>query len=213
MSLPLKNRLLLGGLVLAGSLALLTFTALPEKVVSHEIRLNSNQMTLTGSEQSGSRRLRLTFPETLRPGDPGAVRADLSAEMPRQALPAEEPQEHVLVTARLEIPGVQVTPEGEISEPLRPGQPLSLQWMVSQVKPGVFNGTAWVYLRIIPRSGGEPTERAVAAFPLRLRIVNYGGLSAVTLRVLAGIGTAAGLALILPLLWRAIAHLYMRQKS
>ncbi len=141
--------------------------------------------------------IQLETPQYLRLGDAGLFRLSLLLEensgapgepsLPGSSgLPAEmfSPTKLTMIAeARLDLAGVEVRPDQEISEPLFPGKPLTFYWSVRATQAGEYHGVAWLHLRLI--TDGEETRLPLSAQEVRLQVRTLWGLSAHTARWLS----------------------------
>lgn len=157
------------------------------------------------------------WPRIVRLGDPGMVRLEfapdpIGASGQGGAQPADVYETHnVLLEARLEMPGMRVSPPGLSSQALLPGQVIRLQWQVSADEAGEFEGTVWVYLRFVPRTGEAQEQILIAVKPVQVRSVMLLGLVPAGVARAAGwVGIVVGLILGLPIFDEAARRLWMR---
>lgn len=157
-----------------------------------------------------SRRLNLEWPLKLREGDSGIVKMTLEVDDQGNLTPTAEIEgnvvrgqtvviqnlydtHNVVAEARLDMAGIDVSPEGEVSEPLRPGQSATFFWNLHATQVGNLKGTVWLHLRFIPLNGNEPESRTmVSAQVIDVEIVNFLGLGGTPARWVGGLGTLVG---------------------
>ncbi len=99
---------------------------------------------------------------------------------------------NVVVEARFDIAGLQVSPEGEIMEPMQPGQAVNFYWSVKPQDVGTYQGTIWLHLRFIPRQGGAEQRVPLTAQPIEIEAINFLGLGGTLARIVGGVGTLLG---------------------
>lgn len=154
------------------------------------------------------RKLVLFTPSFIRLGDPARIRLefipDPEGEVGRN--PGEHANlfdtHHVSGEARLEFAGLSVDPPGTQSRSLAAGEAAMFQWSVDSEEERNFAGTAWFYLRYIPKDGGEVSEWPLAALNVKLPSQSIAGLSGRQARWLGGTAVLAGLFLVVDLLMR-----------
>jgi len=157
-----------------------------------------------------SRRLNLEWPPRLRQGDSGVVKLTLEVDDQGNLTPTAEIEgntvrsqtvviqnlyetHNVVAEARLDMAGAEVSPEGEVSEPLRPGQAVTYFWNIRTDQVGHFKGTVWLHLRFIPLNDNEPESRTmVSAQLIDVETVNFLGLGGSSARLLGTVGTLVG---------------------
>ena len=156
-----------------------------------------------------ARRLTLEWPPTIRVGDSDVIRLTLEADEQGNLTPTAQIEGHetrgetvfipdlydthnVLAEARMDMSGVQIAPEGEVREPLAPGQTVSFFWSVRPEEVGTYRGTIWVHLRFIPLDGSSESRKPLTAQPIEVRAVNFLGLGGLAARLLGGLGTLVG---------------------
>ena len=156
-----------------------------------------------------ARRLTLEWPPDIKVGDSDVLRLTLEVD-PEGNLTATAVVEghetrsekvlvpnlyethNVLAEARLDLAGVEVTPSGDISEPMLPGEPVTFFWSVKPEQVGTYRGTIWVHLRFIPKDGGPESRKALSAQQVEVRAVNLLGLSGNAARWMGLLGTLVG---------------------
>lgn len=170
-----------------------------------------------------SRRLNLEWPPKLREGDSGLVKMTLEIDDQGNLSPTAQIEgnvvrgetvviqnlydtHNVVAEARLDMAGVEISPDGEISEPLRPGQSATFFWNIHPFQVGRFKGTVWLHLRFIPLNGDEPESRTmISAQVIDVETVNFLGLGGTSARLLGGVGTLVGSILgldnVIPWVW------------
>lgn len=128
---------------------------------------------------------------------------------------------HLIAEARLEMPRLFVSPSNMVSQPIRAGQSITYTWSIPASAVGEYDGTAWFFLRFVPKSGDEKstgqdsdddmaaqgdslmeavTELPVAAIPVHVRVVSLLGMKGSTARIIGTVGLFASLLIALPLL-------------
>ena len=156
-----------------------------------------------------ARHLTLEWPPTIRVGDSDVIRLTLEVGAQGNLTPTAQIEGHethgetvfipdlydthnVMAEARLDMAGMQVTPEGEVSEPLLPGQSVTFFWSVRPQEVGNYRGTIWVHLRFIPHDGSEESRKPLNAQLVELQAVNFLGLGGSAARWMGTLGTLIG---------------------
>ncbi len=156
-----------------------------------------------------ARRLTLEWPPTIRVGDSDVIRLTLEVDAQGNLTPTAQIEGHetrgetvlipnlydthnVMAEARLDMAGMQVTPEGDVSEPLLPGQSVTFFWSVRPQEVGTYRGMVWVHLRFIPRAGGQELRSPLTAQLVDIQAANLLGLGGTSARWLGSLGTLAG---------------------
>ena len=139
-----------------------------------------------------SRRLTLEFPPIMRTGDSTRIRMQLEVDDRGNITPTavvegnvvtgevvEIPNlyetHNVVAEARLDMAGMDVQPNGTISEPLSPGQAVTFYWSVRPNESGNYEGTAWLHLRFVPKGEGAETRIPVSAQFLEIEARSFLG--------------------------------------
>ncbi len=156
------------------------------------------------------RLLVVEWPQTIRQGDSDTIRLTLEVDEAGRITPTALIEGHevlgspveipnlyethnVVAEARLDLAGMEIVPGAEISESLRPGQPVNFFWSVRPGEPGDYRGTLWLHLRFIPiEPGGQEERIALTAQQIEIRAVNLLGLGGTPARLLGVAGTLAG---------------------
>ncbi len=107
--------------------------------------------------------------------------------------------------------GVEVAPADLVSQPMQPGDRVEFIWSVKPEGVGTLRGTVWLYLRFIPKDGGQESKSTLAVKTIEVRVANLLGLSGTSARLLgiAGmvVGSFLGLDNLLPWGWKLVAPL------
>jgi hypothetical protein len=129
-----------------------------------------------------SRRLTLEFPPVIRTGDSARIRLQLEMDDRGNITPTAVVEGNVVTgevvqipnlyethfvvaEARLDMAGVDIQPQGTISEPMSPGKPVTFYWSIRPEESGKYEGTLWLHLRFVPMStlNGEQESRIVVS--------------------------------------------------
>ncbi len=176
------------------------------------------------------RQLVWEWPDRLREGDADVVDLRLKMDAHGTLTPTAQVGGHVVdgqsveipnlydthnlvVEARLDLVGFEMTPQGEVSEPLRPGEEAVFRWTVRCKEAGNYRGTLWVALNLVPKAGGESIRQVLLAAPVDIEVRSVWGLPAQTVRILGGIGTAVSTVLGIPFLEQALGWVWKRRKQ
>lgn len=151
------------------------------------------------------RLLVLEWPEKIRLGDGDVIRLSLEMDESGSLTPTVEIPGHttsgqpvqipnlyathsVQAQARLDISGMNVSPQNTLSQSLLPGERVTFYWSVRPEQVGTYRGTVWFGLRFLPRDGGAAIEKAVSAQLLEIQCTDFFGLSGTAARIAGGIG-------------------------
>ena len=172
-----------------------------------------------------ARHLSLEWPPTIRVGDSDVIRLTLEVDAQGRLTPTAQIEGHethgetvfipnlydthnVLAEARMDMAGVQVTPDGDVSEPLLPGQSVTFFWSVRPQDVGTYRGTIWVHLRFIPHDGSPESRRPLTAQLVEIQAVDFLGLGGIAARLVGGLGTLVGSVLgldnLIPWVWKRL---------
>jgi hypothetical protein len=160
-----------------------------------------------------ARLLFMEWPPTIRVGDSRRIHLSLQVDAEGRLTPtvseagnlsSGEPVQipnlyathNVVVEARFDIAGLQVSPEGEVMEPMQPGQKVDFYWSVKPLDVGTYQGTIWLHLHFIPLEsglqGGADSRIALSAQPVEIQAINFLGLGGMPARILGGVGALLG---------------------
>ena len=139
-----------------------------------------------------ARTIRVTFSPVMRAGDSQIVELNLSAE---EGVGDGDVYEmyNVIAEARLEMDLTDVRPAEAVSTALTEGSALTFYWEVSPRGEGELRGTLWVYLRFVPKAGGEETRQPVSAQLVAIRSKSVLGRTGSEARVWGVVGLIVGL--------------------
>ena len=148
-----------------------------------------------------ARTIRLEFSPVMRAGDSQIVELNLTAD--GEATDTSLYEEYrVIAEARLELPFANVRPADIVSTALGQGGAATFYWEVTPREQGVSRGTAWLYLRLIPKAGGPAgeTRGAVSAQLVAIRSTSVLGRTGSQARAMGVVGSLVGLWLGFPFL-------------
>ena len=143
------------------------------------------------------RTIRLTFSPRMRAGDSQVVELNVIAEGESTGDGVYE-EYNVIAEARLDLSLADVRPADTVSTALVEGGGATFYWEVSPREEGALRGTVWLYLRFVPKAGGEETRQPVSAQLVEVRSQSMLGRSGTEARGIGVVGTVLGL---VALLW------------
>jgi hypothetical protein len=141
------------------------------------------------------RLLSLEWPSRIHVGSSDTIRLSLDVDPKGQLTPQVEVGGHqvtgqtvnipdlyethnIVAEARLDIAGLQISPEDTMNEPMVRGERTIFYWSVSPTQAGDYRGTLWLFLNIIPKNGGQPDRRPLLARPIEIQATTVLGLPA-----------------------------------
>ena len=176
------------------------------------------------------RLLTVEYPPQIRAGDSDRVRLTLEVDKQGNLTPTaivdgnvvngeviEIPNlyetHHVVVEAKFDIAGLEVSPPGLSSQTLEPGQTVTFFWSVRPTDVGLYRGTIWLYLRFRDKVSGEESQKTVAAQGVDIEAVNLVGLPANVARTLGIAGSVVGTIVGFPFFEDIVKVLFLRRKQ
>jgi hypothetical protein len=141
-----------------------------------------------------TRTIRLTFSPRMRAGDSQIVELNVTAEGDAADGGAYE-NYNVIAEARLDLSLAEVRPADTVSAALVEGGGATFYWEVNPREEGVLRGTVWLYLRFVPKAGGEETRQPVSAQLVEVRSKSLLKRTGTEARVAGTVGFIVGLAL------------------
>jgi hypothetical protein len=176
------------------------------------------------------RRLTLEFPPQIRAGDSSLVILVLEVDEQGNITPTAQVEGNVVTGEVVEIPnlyethrviaeaqfditGVEVSPQGLVSQTLGQGQSVSFYWSILPKGVGRYSGTVWLRLRFVDRVSGEESQRAVSAQIVEIEAVNLLGLSGGLARTFGVVGSIAGTVIGFPFLEDIVRFLFGRRRK
>jgi hypothetical protein len=161
-----------------------------------------------------ARRLNLEWPSQIRVGDSRNIYVTLEVDEQGNITPTvitEGDQirgqtvyvpdlyatHDVVVAGRLDMAGMEISPEDEVSESLKPGQAAHFIWSARPREVGSYQGVVSLHLRFIPRAdgtqAGQSEQRSLLSNQLiTIEVVNFLGLGGTPARVVGILGTFLG---------------------
>jgi hypothetical protein len=105
-------------------------------------------------------------------------------------------QYNPVIDTRLELVGMTVQPNDQMSEPLGQNKPVQFEWQLFPTQDGSLSGTLWIYMSLVPKGGGTAESLTLFALPITSEGKDLMGMAVGTVYVLAGVGglLAIGLA-------------------
>jgi hypothetical protein len=140
-----------------------------------------------------ARTIQLEFAPVMRAGDSQIVKLTLSADGGASEADTLYEDYTVIAEARLDLPFGEIRPAEVVSTPLLAGGSATFYWEVAPRVAGALRGTAWLYLRFIPKAGGEETRQAVSAQLVEIRLKSVLGRTGGEARAIGVVGLLIGL--------------------
>lgn len=99
---------------------------------------------------------------------------------------------HVLIEARIEIPGLEILPNEEISQPFSQGENLNFIWQIVPKYSNHFSGDVWLYVHLLPLESEIGTRRPVLIRGITIHSIDLFGLNIRVVKLVAifGMGIA-----------------------
>lgn len=116
----------------------------------------------------------------------------------------------LVVETRLDMAGLDIAPQGTMSEALHPGQIAQFAWSIIPNETGIYRGMLWLYLNIVPKSGGELDRRMLLARQMEIEAVNVLGLPVKVMRWTGILGTVTSAILGVPFLQDGLFWVWKR---
>ena len=205
-------------------------TAAPMPTMTQSLALPTQAATAIPNIPE-QRRLPLEFPPKIRAGDADLVRLTLEMDDLGNIIPTAEIEgnkvvgevveipnlyetHNIIAESRLDMAGLQVIPSETVSEPLLPGESVTFYWSLSAENVGEYRGTVWLYLRFIPKDGGEESVKTLSAQIIEIRSTKFFGIvSASPAKKIGAIGSFLGALLGFPFVDDAFKFLWKRVKK
>ena len=173
--------------------------------------------------------LTVEFPPQIRAGDSDRVRLTLEVNEQGNITPTaivdgnvvtgeviEIPNlyetHHVIVEAKFDIAGIEVSPSDLSSQTLEQGQSVTFFWSIRPTEVGVYRGTIWLYLRFVDKVSEEESRKTVSAQSVDIEAVNLFGLSANLARSLGAVGSVIGAIVGFPFFEEIVKFIFSRRK-
>lgn len=147
-----------------------------------------------------ARTIRLTFSPTMRAGDSQIVEVNVTSEENATGGGVYEDY-NVIAEARLDLPLADVRPAEIVSTALVEGGGATFYWEVSPREESALRGTVWLYLRFVPKAGGEETRQPVSAQLVEIRSRSLLKRTGAEARVVGTVGFILGLAILISVHW------------
>lgn len=174
--------------------------------------------------------LALEFPPKIRAGDSDVVRLTLEVDDSGNITPTaviagntvtgdviEIPNlyetHHVIVEARFDMAGMQISPPDLSSQTLSPGQSARFFWSIRPEEVGVYRGTIWLFLRFVDKVSGEESRKAVSAQLVEIEAVNLFGIPTNVVRTVGGVGSVVGAVVGFPFFEDIVKYLFKRRQQ
>jgi len=141
------------------------------------------------------RMIRLTFSPVMRAGDSQTVNLDVMAEGDSGDGDGYT-KYNVIAEARLDLPLADVRPAEVVSTALVEGGAAGFSWAVTPRETGLVRGTVWLYLRFVPKGGGEETRGPVSAQLVEVRSKSAWGRTGAEARAAGVVGLIVGLVIL-----------------
>lgn len=179
--------------LLTASLIVLGWGLWPHPPAAHRLEIPAADLQPEGAQSPAvgpGIDLMVEWPGSVRCGD---VQSLLLEIVPQTgSVSAWLPEYATLVEARLELPGVEHSPPGEITQALLPDHPVRFRWEVRVGRPGAYPGTLWLHLRFRPPDGELESRKVLLAQRLEVRAASLLGLTGPWARALGSAGALIG---------------------
>lgn len=149
--------------------------------------------------------LSLSWPQKIRTGQVQTIKAIFSPApseggekgMIEEGSPFLEISEEysVMIEGRLELPGLEYSPEGQVSQLLQPNEPVTFVWNLKVENAAAYEGTMWLYLKFISKKNGQENKQVLTAQLLEFKGVDFLGLDYLSTRLIGSLGLAIGIIL------------------
>lgn len=141
--------------------------------------------------------LGMEYSPSIRAGDSQIVKLRLFAVAGEPSDPILYKDYLVIAEARLDLPLADVRPAELVSAALVEGRGATFYWEVSPRQEGMLRGTVWLYLRFVPKAGGEEIRQPVSVQWVEIHSRSILGRSGSEARLLGVVGFVAGIGYIL----------------
>lgn len=179
-------------LILTVSLPLLLWGFWPPRT---ETRTVAIQFPADGPSLPGERSLTLKMPEFIRAGDSAVAELSLLAEGETAEAVSVFDEYIVIAEARLDLPFAEARPADLVSTTLSPGGTATFYWEIRPREAGTLRGEVWVYVRFVPKGGGEETRMPVSVQQVEVRSGSMWKRTGSEARIAGVVGMLIGLAL------------------
>jgi hypothetical protein len=99
--------------------------------------------------------------------------------------PSLEPY-YANLEARVELAGLQVDPPGLLSKNIQADQNVKFTWKISADQSGVYAGTIWLYLNLVPKNPTDPkVQEILLAKPIEIQVKSLFGFQVWVIRGVA----------------------------
>lgn len=188
-----KTRLIVAVIFIAVSMPLLAWGFLPPRreTVSTPLAMPAGMPSLPEA-----RTLAFTFSPVMRLGDSQVAELNLSADDSLD-IPNVYEEYNVFVEARLDLEGGEARPAELVGTALTEGGAPTFYWEVTQRDAGTARGTLWLYLRFVPKAGGEEIRQPVSAQLVEVRSRSMLGRTGSEARVGGVVGGIVGCILLI----------------
>ncbi len=191
------------------------------------------QPTLPAPQMKERRLLTVDRPEAIWVGESDRIQLALEVDEQGRITPTVEQAGHELslepievpdlydthnlvLEARLDMAGIEVQPDDSISETMQRGKTVRLFWSLSPASPGVYRGTLWIYLNLVPKDGGSVERQTLLALPIDVEgRSSLLGLPVRAARWTGVVGSVFGFVLGFPFLDKILSYFWrsLRKRS
>jgi hypothetical protein len=204
------GRRLIGIVLLAFSLALLAWGLTKGKTLVRTVEITPQEMALAGIGDEGyqkARLIRLSWPAKLHAGDAGSLHLSFDlATQPGEESAATQPAEgaaqvdnqgldqyhQIELQSHLDLPGVEFSPTGEVSQALLPGEKAVFLWNLRPREAGTYSGKVWLHLQSSPRATSPQSRMVLTAQRFEIEVEEFMGLNGTQARAIGSLGVVIG---------------------
>lgn len=135
--------------------------------------------------------LMVTWPAAARVGDSEIISLDFSPAAQNDPYDPPLRSTEAALAARLELPGVRYSPQGEITQALVIGRPVRFSWTIYPERAGESTAMVWIHLVRLP-AGSNADRIVVSAQRLEMQANSFFGISGPWARSMGAAGVIIG---------------------
>ncbi len=162
----------------------------------------------SGSHEPLAGDLELSIPQNIRLGDPTIIRLVFSPIKYQESISIN----NQIFQAYLDLPGIQYTPTGDISQSISFDHPDIFLWNLRPKTEGDFKGKVWLYLDLLDGDPDQDARRVISAQQIEIKVSSFLGLGGSEARIIGFIGFITGAVLGMDLIFQRLIKVFIPEQ-
>lgn len=120
---------------------------------------------------------------------------------------------HLIIEARIEIPGSKILPNEEIFQPFNQPDNIKFLWQISPVDREIISGEIWLYIHLVSLEPGSDIRHPLLIQEITIETTDLLGMNIRTAKILMVMGLGIGVILWIDLVGKIIHALFIQKQE